>query len=192
MPFKFTADFTGKTPAGMGPPRDKGVYKVRVVAAEERETSTNKPRAFFTLQVLDKGYAGTTVFDGINIPRNQKEAEKLAPFWLAMLTSLGKPLTKLQRKITISEKSILGNEGYIHFTPSLGESSYPQVKWILAEVYELLVNNRGAPEADGGEVDDDDLVLEEEEEEDEVVVEKGVTPGPTPEAVDDDLDALLA
>jgi len=186
MSFKFQADFTGKTPAGMGAPRDKGPYKVRVIKAEQRETRAGKPRAFFTLQVVDSTYSGTTVFDGINIPRNQAEAEKLAPFWLAMLTSLGKPLAKLQRKVTISEKSILGNEGFIHYTPPLGEGSYAQVKWITGEMYETLLPSRGAAEEGGGETLDDDLMLEDEADEEEESSVTDTSDG------DDDLDALLA
>jgi len=185
MSFKFQADFTGKTPAGMGAPRDKGPYKIRVIKAEQRETRAGKPRAFFTLQVMDSNYAGSTIFDGINIPRDQQEAEKLAPFWLAMLTSLGKPLAKLQRKITISEKSILGNEGFVHYTPPVGEGSYAQVKWISGDMYETLVSTRGEAEADGGETLDDDLMLEEEEEEVESM-------DLDTNSDDDDLDALLA
>jgi hypothetical protein len=160
--WKFTTSLADINLHGGRSPTEECFVQVKVFQTEHRVTRAGDDRCIFYTRVTTGPHEGCVITDGLNFPipateetsaRTGKSMDELAKLYKSSNRFLGKMLVscgfseKAIRKptLTISNKTFMGREGYLHFVPAPEGGRYSEVNWLSKERYLELTNQTPAP-----------------------------------------------
>jgi hypothetical protein len=168
--WQFTTSLADINLHGGRSPTEECFVQVKVFQTEYRVTRAGDDRCIFYTRVVAGPHEGCVITDGLNFPvaptdenaqRTGKSMDELAKMYKSSNRFLGKMLVSCgfsekaikKKSLTISNKTFMGREGYLHFVPAPEGGRYSEVNWLSKERYLELTNqeptatSEPAPEA---------------------------------------------
>ena len=182
MSWKVEADFSSASELNAPPPREDGVYKVRIGPSELTTTGNGRQRVRWTNIVTDGPYAGCGIWDGLMLPNTgvEKSDKFFRDQWFTLGRALGIAAAKLHKLKTLSPKLIEGKEMYVKFVSAKVQGAYNEVSHLPSNLVEAAQHAMALNTS----------VTEDLSNDDDLAVDTGSAPVVAPET--DDLDDLFA
>ena len=118
------------------PLKERGVFKVKVLASELYTTDNGNKRIKFQGEVADGSHKGKSMGWGLMVPSDKKDWKN--KYFRDFLEAIGySPEEAVSMfsggKSKLKSSHVEGREGFCYFTPSQGEGTYPEVEWYSSE-----------------------------------------------------------
>lgn len=151
MPFSpFKLDARNAIPASAMPPDEEGYYEIKIV--DGYDVSDGARRVLVAQVIAPAKFAGRVISDGIGVAideDDEDELTKFAPFWLAVLLSVGYTEDQAKKKVlSLAWKNFANKTAFVHFKPAPaltkaekadGKKSYSNTKWLTEGQYKSSV-----------------------------------------------------
>ena len=135
---------------------ERGIYKVEVKSLKAEVSKSGKDMVNVTAEVVEGEHRGKVVYKRIMIPTAELKWPRFR--WLKMLESFGHSVDEAKAIMDSGvddEQHILGQQGWIEFTPAVGEGSFAEVEWVTER--EAKSRTAIAAEAEAARADMDDM-----------------------------------
>lgn len=182
MSWQVDADFSSAGELNAPPPREDGVYRVRIGPSELTTTSSGKQRVRWTNTVTEGPSAGCGIWDGLMLPTTgvEKSDKFFRDQWFTLGRALGISAAKLRKLKTLSPKLIEGKEMYVKFVSAKVQGAYSEVTHLPPNLVEAAQHAMALNTSVTDDLNDDD----------DLEVDTGSAPAAAPDT--DDLDDLFA
>jgi hypothetical protein len=110
---------------------ERGIYKVEVKSLKPEVSKSGKDMVNVAAEVVEGEHKGKMVYKRIMIPTADMKWPRFR--WLEMLGSFGHSVEEAKAIMdggVDDEQHILGQQGWIEFTPAVGEGSFSETEWV--------------------------------------------------------------